>query len=307
MIVFKERGVLPSNQTASFQCGPDPSFQTQSVFSQYVIDPGTIFLNTTPVRSISINDFLANRNSKNTIAVPLIPRSPAGYRPSQQAGGTRAPCARRPGIASWPGSDLVVPFWRAPGERHRAPCRNPAIPRGNSWHHRQHGEPVRVRSRPAGHDGRVISAPCHALEQRAEGLRWCVCSVPAPPFRDGFCARRTKPPALDAQVCCEASFLAQPALCMHSSRAHYPAVRLERTDHGRLPFLACTRCPLFRSPPVVFGKVDTGVLCPSYFRTHHTICLSQHPVSDTWVLRITVAWSLCARTMFHQDLFCVFC
>ena len=88
-----------------------------------------------------------------------------------------------------------------------------AIPRGNSWHHRQHGEPVRVRSRPAGHDGRVISAPCHALEQRAEGLRWCVCSVPAPPFRDGFCARRTKPPALDAQVCCEASFLAQPALC----------------------------------------------------------------------------------------------
>ena len=151
----------------------------------------------------------------------MIPRSPAGYRPSQQAGGTRAPCARRPGIASWPGSDLVVPFWRAPGERHRAPCRNPAIPRGNSWHHRQHGEPVRVRSRPAGHDGRVISAPCHALEQCAEGLRWCVCSVPAPPFRDGFCARRTKPPALDAQVCCEASFLAQPALCMHSSRAHF--------------------------------------------------------------------------------------
>ena len=141
------------------------------------------------------------------------------------------------------------------------------------------------------------------MEQSAEGLRWCVCSVPAPPFRDGFCARRTKPPALDAQVCCEASFLAQPALCMHSSRAHYPAVRLERTDHGRIPFLACTRCPLFRSPPVVFGKVDTGVLCPSYFRTHHTVCLSQHPVNDMWVLRITVAWSLCALTMFHQDLF----
>ena len=197
----------------------------------------------------------------------MIPRSPAGYRPSQQAGGTRAPCARRPGIASWPGSDLVVPFWRAPGERHRAPCRNPAIPRGNSWHHRQHGEPVRVRSRPAGHDGRVISAPCHALEQRAEGLRWCVCSVPAPPFRDGFCARRTKPPALDAQVCCEASFLAQPALCMHSSRAHYPAVRLERTDHGRLPFLACTRCPLFRSPRLCLAK-STQVCCALHTSAH---------------------------------------
>ena len=149
--------------------------------------------------------------------------------------------------------------------------------------------------------------PCHALDQRAEGLRWCVCSAPAQPFRHGFCARCEQGRALDAQVCCEAPFLAQPALCMHTPRAHYPAVRLGRIDHGRLPFLACTRCPLFRSPPVVFGKVDTGVLCPSYFRTHHTVCLSQHPVNDTWVLRITVAWSLCARTMFHQDLFCVFC
>ena len=145
--------------------------------------------------------------------------------------------------------------------------------------------------------------PCHALDQRAEGLRWCVCSAPAPPFRHGFYARREQRAALDAQVCCEAPFLAQPLLCMHTSRAHYPAVRLGRIDHGRLPFLACTRCPLFRSPPVVFGKVDTGVLCPSYFRTHHTVCLSQHPVNDTWVLRITVAWSLCALTMFHQDLF----
>ena len=148
-----------------------------------------------------------------------------------------------------------------------------------------------------------MCAPRHALDQRAEGLRWCVCSAAAPPFRHGFWARHTQPAALDAQVCCEAPFLAQPALCMHTPRAHYPAVRLERTDHGRLPFLACTRCPLFRSPPVVFGKVDTGVLCPSYFRTHHTVCLSQHPVNDTWVLRITVAWSLCALTMFHQDLF----
>ena len=145
--------------------------------------------------------------------------------------------------------------------------------------------------------------PCHALDQRAEGLRWCVCSAPAQPFRHGFCARCEQGRALDAQVCCEAPFLAQPALCMHTPRAHYPAVRLERKDHGRLPFLACTRCPLFRSPPVVFGKVDTGVLCPSYFRTHHTVCLSQHPVNNTWVLRITVAWSLCALTMFHQDLF----
>jgi hypothetical protein len=64
MIVFKERGVLPSNQTASFQCGPDPSFQTQSVFSQYVIDPGTIFLNTTPVRSISTKIFWQKETQK---------------------------------------------------------------------------------------------------------------------------------------------------------------------------------------------------------------------------------------------------
>jgi hypothetical protein len=145
--------------------------------------------------------------------------------------------------------------------------------------------------------------PCHALDQRAEGLRWCVCSAPAPPFRHGFYARREQRAALDAQVCCEAPFLAQPALCMHTSRAHYPAVRLGRTDHGRLPFFACTPCCLFRSPPVVLGTVGTGVLCPSYFRIHRMVCLSQHPVNETWVLRITVAWSLCALTMFHQDLF----
>ena len=92
-------------------------------------------------------------------------------------------------------------------------------------------------------------------------------------------------------------------LYTHASRAHYPAVHRGRTDHGRLPFPAFNPHTLFRSPPVVLGTVDTGVLCPSYFRTHHTVCLSQHPVNDTWVLRIAVAWSLCARTMFHQDLF----
>ena len=155
-----------------------------------------------------------------------------------------------------------------------------------------------VRTRWAGH---VWSLSCIGPARGGPAVVCVLRSGTAVQTR--FCARCEQRRALDAQVCCEAPFLAQPALCMHTPRAHYPAVRLGRTDHGRLPFLACTRCPLFRSPPVVFGKVDTGVLCPSYFRTQHTVCLSQHPVNDTWVLRIAVAWSLCALTMFHQDLF----
>ena len=40
----------------------------------------------------------------------------------------------------------------------------------------------------------------------------------------GFCARRRQPAALHAQVCPEADFLAQHALCMPTPRAHYPCL-----------------------------------------------------------------------------------
>ena len=217
-------------------------------------------------------------------------------------GDARATCACRPGIAAAPCSALVAPFWRAPGERHGAPLRYPTI-RGTTLGIADDTRipPAAASDRPDTMGGSCLVPVMHWTSAR----RACggVCAPLRHSRSHGFCARCEQRRALDAQVCCEAPFLAQPALCMHTPRAHYPAVRLERTDHGRLPFLACTRCPLFRSPPVVFGKVDTGVLCPSYFRTHHTVCLSQHPVNDTWVLRIAVAWSLCALTMFHQDLF----
>lgn len=87
----------------------------------------------------------------------------------------------------------------------------------------------------------------------------------------GFCARRRQPAALHAQVCPEADFLAQHALCMPTPRAHYPVGCRGRGDHMCPPFFACPACALFRSPADLKGTVDIGVLCPSYSRTHHTV------------------------------------
>jgi hypothetical protein len=90
--------------------------------------------------------------------------------------------------------------------------------------------------------------------------------------------------------------------CTHPGRTILLCV-LDGQTTDAFHFLHALPCCLFRSPPVVLRTVDTDVLCPSHFRTHRTVCLSQHPVNDTWVLRITVAWSLCVRTILHQDLF----
>ena len=96
---------------------------------------------------------------------------------------------------------------------------------------------------------------------------------------------------------------------MHAHTPGALSCRASWTDRPRTPsFSRLHSMPSFSVSPGCVWQSDTGVLCPSYFRTHHTVCLSQHPVNDTWVLRIAVAWSLCARTMFHQDLFlCVLC
>ena len=63
-------------------------------------------------------------------------------------------------------------------------------------------------------------------------------------------------------------FLAQPLLCMHTSRAHYPAVRLGRTDHGRLPFFACTPMLSFSLPPSCASH--SRHRCPVPFTLPHT-------------------------------------
>ena len=120
----------------------------------------------------------------------------------------------------------------------------------------------------------------------------------------GFCARRRQPAALHAQVCPEANFLAQHALCMPTPRAHYPVGCRGRGDHLCPPFFACPACALFRSPADLKGTVDIGVLCPSYSRTHHTVSWFKRPARDTCVLRTVHGPALCARIMLCQDLFC---
>jgi len=106
--------------------------------------------------------------------------------PQASGGGGRAPRACRQGIAFVPCPSLVVPFSRAPGERHGAPEPRPRDPRGNSWHHRQHRESARGRIRPAGHDGPIMADPSGASHPHAQGLRSPGCSCVAPSCCHGF-------------------------------------------------------------------------------------------------------------------------
>ena len=106
--------------------------------------------------------------------------------PQASGGGGRAPRACRQGIAFVPCPSLVVPFSRAPGERHGAPEPRPRDPRGNSWHHRQHRESARGRIRPAGHDGPIMADPSGASHPHAQGLRSPGCSCVAPSCSHGF-------------------------------------------------------------------------------------------------------------------------
>ena len=191
--------------------------------------------------------------------------------PQASGGGGRAPRACRQGIAFVPCPSLVVPFSRAPGERHGAPEPRPRDPRGNSWHHRQHRESALGRIRPAEHDGPIMADPSGASHRTRRACARLGAPVWLRRAATGFCARRRQPAALHAQVCPEADFLAQHALCMPTPRAHYPVGCRGRGDHLCPPFFACPACALFRSPADLKGTVDIGVLCPSYSRTHHTV------------------------------------
>ena len=163
--------------------------------------------------------------------------------PQASGGGGRAPRACRQGIAFVPCPSLVVPFSRAPGER-----RGSGAPCLRSW--------------------------LTPLVHRTRTRRACA-RLGAPVWlrraATGFCARRRQPAALHAQVCPEADFLAQHALCMPTPRAHYPVGCRGRGDHMCPPFFACPACALFRSRADLKVTVDIGVLCPSYSRTHHTV------------------------------------
>ena len=191
--------------------------------------------------------------------------------PQASGGGGRAPRACRQGIAFVPCPSLVVPFSRAPCERHGAPSRAPAIREATLGITANTGNPRVAASGQPDTTGRSWLTP---LVHRTRTRRACA-RLGAPVWlrraATGFCARRRQPAALHAQVCPEADFLAQHALCMPTPRAHYPVGCRGRGDHMCPPFFACPACALFRSPADLKGTVDIGVLCPSYSCTHHTV------------------------------------